>query len=247
MNFGQKESFQRWKEFANRQLHSITLSRERYRRTRSYWHLRLHFNSQFPPRETLYLSHHFRKSVKKIDACHKLKKNLLTRWGREKRYSISRRERERCVIGIHNWNDVGAILIQKVSSKKQEASIEGSSVYKAEEDGGSVFWKRGNASIAGLSRRPTRVRQVFRRLPNEERERERDLLCKCPICTGCVVRPRFSYSEPSLNRVSHVSCLNFHFQSYLSKNFSNNCPNDIQRNVSLPIQLIRSPLFLQAV
>lgn len=91
---------------------------------------------------------------------------------------------------------VGAILIQKVSSKKQEASIEGSSVYKAEEDGGSVFWKRGNASIAGLSRRPTRVRQVFRRLPNEERERERDLLCKCPICTGCVVRPRFSYSEP---------------------------------------------------
>lgn len=205
MNFGQKESFQRWKEFANRQLHSITLSRERYRRTRSYWHPRLHFNSQFPPRETLYLSHHFRKSVKKIDACHKLKKNLLTRWGREKRYSISRRERERCVIGIHNWNDVGAILIQKVSSKKQEASIEGSSVYKAEEDGGSVFWKRGNASIAGLSRRPTRVRQVFRRLPNEERERERDLLCKCPICTGCVVRPRFSYSEPSLNRVSHVA------------------------------------------
>lgn len=100
---------------------------------------------------------------------------------------------------------VGAILIQKVSSKKQEASIEGSSVYKAEEDGGSVFWKRGNASIAGLSRRPTRVRQVFRRLPNEERERERDLLCKCPICTGCVVRPRFSYSEPSLNRVSHVA------------------------------------------
>lgn len=115
------------------------------------------------------------------------------------------RERERCVIGIHNWNDVGAILIQKVSSKKQEASIEGSSVYKAEEDGGSVFWKRGNASIAGLSRRPTRVRQVFRRLPNEERERERDRLCKCPICTGCVVGPRFSYSEPSLNRVSHVA------------------------------------------
>lgn len=66
-------------------------------------------------------------------------------------------------------------MIQKVSSKKQEASIEGSSVYKAEEDGGSVFWKRGNASIAGLSRRPTRVRQVFRRLPNEEREREREI------------------------------------------------------------------------
>lgn len=77
------------------QLHSHERDR---RRTRSYWHPRLHFNSQFPPRETLYLSHHFRKSVKKINACHKLKKNLLMRWGREKRYSISRRERERCVI-----------------------------------------------------------------------------------------------------------------------------------------------------
>lgn len=69
---------------------------------------------------------------------------------------------------------VGAILIQKVSSKKQEASIEGSSVYKAEEDGGSVFWKRGNASIAGLSRRPTRVDKCFD-VCRTRREKEREI------------------------------------------------------------------------
>lgn len=93
---------------------------------------------------------------------------------RETIFDIEKRERERCVIGIHNWNDVGAILIQKVSSKKQEASIEGSSVYKAEEDGGSVFWKRGNASIAGLSRRPTRVRQALS-VCRTRREKEREI------------------------------------------------------------------------
>lgn len=113
------------------------------------------------------------------------------------------------------WSNFETRVIQKASTKKQEASIEGLSVYKVGvEDGGSVFWKRGNASIASLSCRPTRVQQVFRRT---RRERERDLLCKCPICTGCVhvslilnhlPEPRFFELCLSLE-------LNFHFQPCL--------------------------------
>lgn len=115
----------------------------------------------------LTVSYHFRKPVKKIvsqiqrkeinftlmESTEKFKENLLT-GGREKRYH---EERER--------SNFETRVIQKASTSSLPFTRSG-------EDGGSVFWKRGNASIASLSRRPTRVRQVFRRLPNEERERE---------------------------------------------------------------------------
>lgn len=107
MNFGQKESFQRWKEFANRQLHSITLSRERYRKTRSYWHPRLHFNSVSAERNSISLTSLSKVSKKNRRVSQIKEKSVNAVRKRETIFDIEKREREVCIhIGIHNWNDV---------------------------------------------------------------------------------------------------------------------------------------------
>lgn len=156
-------------------------------------------------REKLYISLTLSKISKKNRCVSQIKeKSVNAVRNRETIFDIEKRERERCVIGIHNWNDVlEQFWFKKWVARSKRLRSKGLPFTRLKRMV-DRFFGRGET-------RPSRVYRVVLRVSDKcfdvcrtRREKEREI---------SYANARFApdassghaYSEPSLNRVSHVA------------------------------------------